>query len=628
MRQRRLVAGVAVLSTLVLIMAACSSSKSSTSTGGGGTSAFPQAVGKKITGGTVTWAEGPQAPPNYIFPIANAQVFSTVNLPQFQQLMYRPLYWFGNDYKATVDYDYSIGQAPTFSPDGKTATIKLNHYAWSDGETVSSRDVVFFMNVLKQEKQNYGAYVPGLFPDNVTSYAAADPTTVTFTFDKAYNPNWLIYNELSQVTPFPLAWDKTSDAAPTPTTDNGHLPDTTPAGAKAVYTYLDGLSKNQASYTTNPIWGVVDGPWKLAAFTNTGRADFVPNPSYSGPVKPTISRFVELPFTSEAAELNVLKTGPANLTIGWLPAASKPQEPSITALGYAAENYYNFSTNFFPLNLHNPRFGPVFSQLYFRQAFQHLLNQAGWIHAFANDTAVPQLGVVPTNPPNPFVSPAGKTDRYPYSLATASSLLSSHGWKVTPNGVTTCQSPGTGPNQCGAGVPAGLGLSFNLDYEAGPVALDQEMKDLKSSAGQVGIQLQLTTHPFAQVTGAATQCKPTEATCKWTAENWGGGWIYDPDYYPTGEELFQTGAEANYSNYSDPTTDQLIAATTTASAATAQDTLNKYQDYINEQLPVVFQPNEAGNPVPGGPTIVSKHLGGFSPNAFTYITPETYYLTQ
>ena len=47
------------------------------------------------TGGTVLWAQPPSATPNYIFPFASFAFFSVANLTQFQYLMYRPLYWFG-----------------------------------------------------------------------------------------------------------------------------------------------------------------------------------------------------------------------------------------------------------------------------------------------------------------------------------------------------------------------------------------------------------------------------------------------------------------------------------------------------------------------------------------------------
>ena len=52
------------------------------------------------------------------------------------------------------------------------------------------------------------------------------------------------------------------------------------------------------TYATNPLWQVVDGPWKLKAFNADGQITFVPNPSYSGPIKPTLKSFTELPYTS------------------------------------------------------------------------------------------------------------------------------------------------------------------------------------------------------------------------------------------------------------------------------------------------------------------------------------------
>jgi peptide/nickel transport system substrate-binding protein len=578
----------------------------------------------------VTWAEPPQAPPTYIFPITNSQNFSVSNVSQFQALLYRPLYWFGNNNKAAVDYDYSLAQAPVWSNNDQTATIHLDtRYAWSDGERLNSQDVLFFMNVLKANPGNYGAYVPGLFPDNVKSYSAPDASTVVFNLDKSYDPTWFVYNEFSQITPLPLAWDRTalSDPAPTPNTPAASRADATKDGALKVYTFLDGQAKNSGGWVNSPIWSVVDGPFKLTAFTNTGEADFVPNPTYGGPNNPSIAEFKELPYTSEPAELNVLKTGPGNLTIGWVPAANATtsQDSAIAGEGYSVFNAYAFSYNFFPLNLNNPKLGPVFRQLYFRQAMQHLANQPGWIRAFFNGHAIATGGPIPSTPANTFSSATDRAGLYSFSIPAAKQLLTTHGWSMS-GGTSTCTNPGSGSNQCGAGVSRGLALSFNLDYQAGPVAIDQEMRDYKSNAAQVGIQLQLTTHPAASVFGTATQCQPNQPACAWTAQNWGGGWVYSPDYYPSGEELFQTGAVANYANWSDKTADSLIGATTSPNPQ-PQAALSKYEDYIVQQAPVVFTPTVAGNPV-AGVTSVSKHLGGFSVNAFAFITPETYYFTQ
>lgn len=618
-----------IVAALALVAAACGKSTPKASSGATPTSGSSIAppVGNKTQGGTVTWAEAPQVSPNYIFPVDNGQVFSVANLDYFQYLLYRPLYWFGNNYKATVDEDYSIANPPTWSADSKTVTITLKPWKWSNGETVTSRDVAFFLNILKAKPTNYGAYVPTYFPDNVASYTEPDAKTIVINLTQAYNHDWFLYNELSQLTPLPLAWDVTADGQPAPTTDNGKLPDSTPAGALAVYAYLNGLAKNTAGYANSPVWSVVDGPWKLANYTNTGELDFVPNPAFSGSPKATIAHFNEVPFTSEDAELNEAKTGANNLTIGYIPQAFVPQESSILPKGYDAYTLFGFSTNYFIPNLHNPTMGPVFSQLYFRQAFQELVDQKGWISAYTHGASIPQYGVIPANPPNTFADASGQSYPWNFSISAASKLLSDHGWKVVPNGQTTCTSPGTGANQCGAGITQGEAITFTLDYQAGPVALDQEMKNLKSDAAQAGITVNLTTHPFNQVIGAAVPCQPTDPKCAWQVQNWGGGWIYSPDFYPSGEDLFATGAVANYGSYTDPKADALIAATTTETA-NPQKALNDYQDYMQQQLPVWFQPNAAGNPVPGGLTIVSTHLGGFSANAFQALTPETYYLTQ
>ena len=633
-RWRKLAVGG--FASLAMVATACGSSNTTKSgSGGGGSSAGPSTTapaptGKKVAGGTVYWAQPPQGTPNYIFPMANAQVFGTTNLNQLQAMLYRPLYWYGNNESPTVDYDYSIGQKPTFSNGDKTVTVPMNSWKWSDGEPVTSRDVEFWINMYKADPAaNYGAYVQGLFPDNVASMSAPNPTTLVLNLTKAYNPTWFLYNELSQISPLPLAWDRTSLTAPAPTTDTGHLPDTTKAGAEAVYKFLDAQSKAVATWATSPIWSVVDGPFKLQSFTNTGEATMVPNPMYSGSPKPTISKYVTLPYTDNAAQVNVLKSqGTGAITIGYLPPEDAPQRASVLAQGYRADDSYGYAFNFFPLNEHNPTMGPVFSQLYFRQAFQHLIDQQGWIHAFLAGTAVTTTGPIPAKPASPLVNSSASSNPYPFSVSAATKLLSSHGWKVAPGGVTTCATPGSGATQCGAGVPAGLPLTFNLDYAGGIPSTVSEMNDLAAQAKKVGITIQLTSHPFSSVIGAATQCMPSQPTCKWTAENWGAGWIYAPDFLPTGESLFQAGASANYSNYSDLKTDSLIGVTTTGPQSSEQQNLTTYAKYMAQQLPVVYGPTSEGNVIPGGPALISKKLGGYDDNAFGYLTPESYYLTQ
>ncbi len=613
-RTRRWIAAAAAC--VAVVAAGCGSSAPRSAAG----------AGKPVSGGTVLWAEGPDTPPTYIFPFISSANSSAANIDQFQQLMYRPLYWFGTGDQPVVDYSRSLADAPQFSDGGTTVTIRLKHYVWSDGETVTSRDVVFWINLMRADGAEFYGYVSGYFPDNVTSVTTPDSQTVVMKLNKAYNPTWFLYNQLSLITPLPLAWDRTSLTQPAPTSATSSLPDGTRAGAQAVYAFLNTQSKSPSTWVGSPIWSVVDGPWRLTSFTSTGQATFVPNPKYSGPHKARLAKFVEVPFTSDTSEFNDLRGG--GLTVGYIPPPDEPETSLVDSEGYKSAGGYSFSFGYFPINQNNPRIGPLFRQTYFRQALQHLVDQTGWSKAFYHGDATPTYGPVPLQPPNKFISPQERIDHFPYSVSAAAGMLRSHGWSVKPGGTTTCADPGSGPGQCGAGVPAGFGISFNVDYSSGSTALEESMNDFQANAAKVGIQVSLSSHPYASVVAAAAPCTPTQAACGWTAENWGGGWTYLPDFYPSGEELFQSGAVANYENYNDPTANRLIAATTVGSAASSQQALDAYQNYIAEQVPVIYTPEFAGNPIQGYPAAVSTRLGGYDTNVYQTITPEDWYLTK
>src|SRR6185437_12256288 len=102
---------------------------------------------------------------------------------------------------------------PKYSDGGKTVTVSLKDWKWSNGETVIAKDVVFFMNMVNAEKKAWYATAPGLLPDNVTSYQATGPDEVTFHLDKAYSSLWYTYNQLDEITPMPMAWDVTHAGA-------------------------------------------------------------------------------------------------------------------------------------------------------------------------------------------------------------------------------------------------------------------------------------------------------------------------------------------------------------------------------------------------------------------------------
>jgi peptide/nickel transport system substrate-binding protein len=650
--KRSAVAAIGVLA-VAFVVAACGSSSTSTNTtqytptgvptAGPGLTSASAPSGTRIKGGTVYFTQSSDAPPNYIFPMYSFAFCSTVNIDQLMDMLYRPLYWYGDLYRPTVDYNRSLAKAPVFASDDKSVTIHLNNYKWSNGEPVQARDIIFWLNLVKASPAtNWCGYAPGYFPDLITSYTAPNPSTVVLTFNKSYDPEWVLYNVLSQITPMPLAWDRTSLSQPAPTSASANLPDAQgKAKAEAVYNFLSNQGKSTGSWASSPLWSVVDGPFTIAgklggSFTSSNEVTLVPNPDYSGSPKASISKFVELPFTSEAAIYNTIRSGgPSAVTIGTIPPQYAPQIPTLASEGYDVNKAAYYGFNYFPLNFNSnattsPGSEPVrfiFQQAYFREAMQHLIDQNGWIAAYLNHTASPTCGPVPLAPPSPLVNTkAISLAPCTYDVSTSSNLLASHGWKVAANGTTTC----TNPSACGPGIKAGEGISFNIDYLSGVVSTADEMDQLAANAKKIGINISLTTHPFATVIGAAVPCAPSSATCKWTAENWGAGWIYGPDYLPTGEVLYAPGAASNAGSYVDPTGKMvsLINATITGPLSNESAALANYNAYVSTQVPVVFGPTSIGTYGAAAALVVDKKLGGYAGSALGFLTPEDYYFVK
>jgi peptide/nickel transport system substrate-binding protein len=195
----------AACAVLALTVAACSSS----GTPGGGS----PAGGTKEAGGTATWALNPSAVPNYIFPFDSSTYFSAVNSEEFQYLIYRPLYWFGNGASPTFSASLSLADPPVYH--GRQVSITMKGWKWSNGETVSAQDLLFWIHMMQAVANgDWGDYVPGEFPDNVSDVKIVNATTLTMTMDKAYNPTWFTYNELSQLTPSPRRAPSTTCSGP------------------------------------------------------------------------------------------------------------------------------------------------------------------------------------------------------------------------------------------------------------------------------------------------------------------------------------------------------------------------------------------------------------------------------
>jgi peptide/nickel transport system substrate-binding protein len=613
---RRALLAAAAATAVALTATACSSSTSAPAA----SSSIP------VTGGTATMAVVSGNQPNYIWPFLPATNSSVFNTEMFQWLMYRPLYMFGdNGSSVAVNYALSPADQPIYSDGGQTVTITMKGWKWSDGETVDASDVAFWINMEKWEKANYYGYAPGTFPDNVTSYSITSPNTIVLHLTTAYSSTWFTYNQLAEITPMPLAWDVTTAGA---SAGSGGCSQssawTSGAACKAVYKFLAAQAADESSYASSPIWGVVDGPWRLSAFSATGTDTFVPNKSYSGSPKPKLSAVAFVPYTSDTTEFTALKSGSLDVsepTTG-LPLGDMPQKPAGSPVpsagllpGYTLAPQYNFAINYYQPNFKSPAVGSLFSQLYFRQALEHLVDQQGIAKAVFHGYAVPGTGSVPALPPSSWI-PATQTENggngpYPFNVAAAKSLMTGHGWAMV-GGVMTCETPA----QCGTGIAKGQKAAFTLDYSTNTSYLGAQAEVFKSDASEAGIEITLVGKTFNTIISQNVQAN---------YQNWNmsgyGGWEYNgPGFLPTGEPLYETGAGSNYGQYSDPMMDNLIkAAQTPSGGLTAFDS---FAAYAAQQLPFIYMPN------PYAVQAVKSTLQGVSFNPLGTLLPEYWYFTK
>ncbi|HWD95041.1 MAG TPA: ABC transporter substrate-binding protein [Acidimicrobiales bacterium] len=590
-----------------------------------GSGAAPHTAKASSKGGIVTYAEQPGASPTYIFPLYSGAYSGDNNITALQPLMWLPLYWFGhsNSSKATINYSLSMANAPVFSNGNKTVTIKLKHYVWSDGTTVTSRDVSFWMHLMLADKNDESSYAPGDWMDHVVSMTAPNATTFVINMNVAYSPTYFLYNDLSVITPIPQhSWDKESATGAIGNYDN------TTAGSKAVYKYLNSASMSLSTWDTNPVWQVVDGPFHLkpkTGFQVTGQVIMLPNAKYNGPNKPKISELEELPFTSATAEYDALQSG--SVDYGYVPTTDIGNIAALKSNGYAIDPWYEYGMTFAALNYANPKYAPLESQLYIRQAMQTLINQKAYIKSLLLGYGTPTYGPVPIFPASSFLAPAAKKNPYPYSVKAAKKLLTSHGWKIPSSGAATCQKPGAASNECGAGIAAGTKLSIPFEYSTGTSAIDNEAQAMQSAFASAGIALTLKEAPVNTVVTDAFACiGKTKATCSAssTAISLLGSpdFTYIPNYYPDGDILFGCGASVNMGGYCSSTVDAMIKQITTGTTASSKVAMDKYQLYVAKQLPVLWFPNSAYQI-----SAISSKLGGVTAQDSTgHIYPSTWFL--
>lgn len=581
---------------------------------------------KKALASTITLAESPGGSPNFIFPFQNCQTYSVQNINTFQSLMFRPLYWFGLGTSSTVVSSLSLAKLPVMSRGNRTVTIDMKGWKFADGQAINAQSVMFFLNMYKADPTAYCGYDRGYgIPDQVTG-VRGQRNTVTINFKRSVNRNWILYNYLSQIVPFPNSWDVTRAHRPSICATGAYGATRTNKACTAVERFLTAQSNTPSTYT-GALWQSGDsGPWRLSKFDNLGGATFVPNTKYSGPQKAQVAFVKEVPFTTTSAEEHQLQAGA--IDIGYVdPAvmssnARSPTKPganwSPIAKRYRIEVGSPWAVNFAALNFspENPQ-APLVSQLYIRQVLQQSVDQPSIINRVDRGYGYVQFNPLPPLTRQFLSGGASTVNPYPFNVTSAANLLKSHGW-IKTNGVLECQNVGTGATNCGVGITKGESLELTLEYASGVASLSQTVNIEVAQWESLGIAITLTTSPVER---AANDCLVNQSA--WSICSWGTGWIYPPNYFPSGESLFGPRASFNIGSYNDPALTNLVGQ-----SIFGKSTLATYANNVAHQLPILFQPTATNSFVgPGVAEVITtlKSKIGYAPNPLENFTPEYYH---
>ncbi|GAA4051499.1 ABC transporter substrate-binding protein [Nonomuraea soli] len=536
----------------------------------------PKQTGTPKDGGTAVVALTPGLSPNYIYPYPPAAANGTVIARgQLWRSLYRP----SGEGDQVADAALSLAEPPTYSADRKTVTIKMKDYQWSTGKPVTADDVVFSVALLKaalaKSPANWSFYTPGQFPDGLTATASA-PDTLTLRLETAYNPSYLM-SMLTLLYVMPSAeWNIARDGGP-------HLDFTQPKNAGAIYDYLTGESSDQSTFATNPLWQVVNGPYKLKSFDpTTGSFSLVPNTSYSGPGEKRLDQVDFKAFTSASAVLNQFKAG--NLTVGTLDSSFISQIEALKAKGYnvyggpAPARFDSLTINF----KHTvDGFDKVIAQPYIRQALQRLIDQKGYVAGRGIYNGAGSVNYSTAGSGSPYPPAFGDNPPYPYDPAAAQKLLTDHGWKVVPDGATTCEQP----SLCGVGIEQGQKISFTIASANTPEYVGARDVAFVSAAKKLGIEVKLVTkslnYMYANYGNSFAPAKANE----WAMQDYGP--LYLAAGYPSGNTVFNTEGSFNLGSYASADADKLIEASTFGADEKA---LSAEVTALATDLPVLFFP--------------------------------------
>ena len=238
---------------------------------------------------------------------------------------------------------------PVFTKGNTRVTITLKPYKWSDGKPVTRRDFTFLLEPAQGEQEELGGLPARLTcPTTSKQVKVVNEHTFTLVLDRSYSPIWFTGNQLSQLMPIPQhAWDKKSAGGagrqlrPDDRRRDGRLQLPDRRGEEAVELRHEPALAGRR----RPVEAV-----RTTARTATRRSSRTRTTPARSSRRST--KFVEQPFTTAQAELNVLRSGGDRLR---LPAAvgGRTGEGAREA-GVHLRPWVSWGINYCPVQLREP----------------------------------------------------------------------------------------------------------------------------------------------------------------------------------------------------------------------------------------------------------------------------------
>jgi peptide/nickel transport system substrate-binding protein len=575
--------------------------------------------GTPATGGTIVAGQLSGQTPTDIDPIINGATCSTDTF-QFVADMYIPLYYGPTGATPAIDESMSAALPPKYTNGAKTVTINIKPgLKWSDGTPVDGQDVAFYYDVLKAATDaspaNWCQYAsPTEFPYNVQNVTYSG-NTVVFHLKHPVNPTWFTYDQLQDtnggVYPLPATdWDV--NAKGQKLTDWA----TNPKDALAIYNNLNNTNgaDSPSQFATSPLWKVVDGGFKLQSFNATNSSFvMVPNASYGLKPKPTFT-FKEDTFTGETALLDAMESG--SVEIGQIDAGTQLGAlPKLSSDGFSTFGapQWGWWGPYFNYKDATDDFDKVVAQPYIRGVFAQLVDQKAIIAGAYHGWAVPAYGPVATAPKSPYVSSSATKPVWKFNPAAAKASLKAHGWNVVPNGTTTCAKPGTGANECGAGIPKGTPIKFvwATQPESAAATGVLEAESFESEAKSLGIGVTIQYKTFSFLTSNYNDQNPAAKKYfnDWGTNGYGGVFV---DYYPTENGVITPTGGLNMGDYDNAEANKLMAASI---VSTNSQAITNEVAFFSKDEPVLYEP------IQDWITSVNKKVGGTT-NGFMQMTQQ------